>query len=176
MTLEIIGLSLFTTALGLAAHIGWWRISRPRDDAAVLLLLMGVLPWVLTVAGALAGGWIPTGVGDFLSTILEVMVPLVLLHTLIAFVYMSCYTAAQAASPTVLIMLACLGRPEGLTREQLLSTLDDSLLCGDLVEAGLDEKLIATEDERLVLAPRGRFLLKLGRTLRNFLKLHEPVG
>jgi hypothetical protein len=175
MTVSVIGLSLLATAIGLAFHVLWWRVRRPRDDAAVLFFLMGGLPWLLT-AGVLLLYLQQTGADELQNTFLSILLPLGLINTLIALVYMSCYTAAQAASPSVLIILACLGRPDGISREELLLTLDNDLLCGDLVQAGLDEKLIVAHNDRLELAPRGRFLLKLGRTLRRFLRLHDPVG
>jgi len=172
----LIGISLATTFIGLAVHILWWRIRRPADDVRALALVMGVLPLLLSVTSYwffLAGPALLPG------TLTGQIVPaaaLAIMHGFIALVYMSCYTAAQAASPTVLIVLLARHDPAGVTKEYIESHLTDDLVCGNLVQAAIHEKFVAEVDGALVLDSRGRGLRKMGRIARKLAGLSAPGG
>lgn len=174
MTLSLIALAVATTLLGIAVHIVWWRLQRPVDDTRALTIVVGWVPLGFSVASTLAfssPGRPPVlSAGYFL-----LLGALAVLHGLFALVYMSCYTAAQAASPTVLIVLAA-SAPEGVTRAQLESRLTDDLVCGDLVQAAIDEKFVELKEGRLHIGRLGRGLLSMGRLVRKLAGLAAPRG
>lgn len=175
MTLSLIAVVIGATLAGVVVHIIWWRIQRPVDDALSLAVIVGVGPLLLSVAATLSRPTLACA-PEFSLQYLILLGALALLHGLFALVYMSCYTAAQAASPTVLIVLSAANTRGGITREELESRLTDDLVCGDLIGAAIDEKFVELKNGQLTIGHRGRGLLAMGRRVRRLAGLAKPVG
>ena len=158
----LIGMSSAFLA-GFLFHIVWWRIRRPRDDARALFFCVVAAPALLTSAGALSSAE---------------LLPLVLIfHICTGFTYMGLYTAAQAASPTSLILLFLGQRGDaGALRALLHETFTTSQLSGDSLEASLNERFLVEDAGGLRLAARGTVLVSSSNLLRGFLGLPEGRG
>ena len=172
MTIGLLAIFLAALATGVAIHIIVWRISRPKDDAAALFKLVVILPLVGSCLGAL-----------FLLRLggLELVDALLLagiFHLGTGFVYMSLYTASQAASPTSLILLRLAqARSDGLDEAEVVEQFTWQQLSGDSVQSAIDEGFLSgASDGALSLAPRGRALLRTCSTLRRFIGLGQGRG
>jgi len=172
----IIAIGVVTTLAGLVVHIVWWRIKRPADDVLALAVVMGILPLILTfVASCL----LPASPGISSVSVLDRVVQLgalSIMHLFIALVYMSCYTAAQAASPTVLMVLMAKNSPHGITKEEIEKHLTDDLVCGNLVQAAIHERFVIETHGVLTMGHRGKLLRRMGRTARKLVGLAAPIG
>lgn len=176
MTCLLIGIGIATTLVGLVAHIIYWRIRRPADDVLALALFVGMIPLILSSIAYLHYFTV-TATSAWLD--LNQLLPLgalAIMHMIFALVYMSAYTAAQAASPTVLIVLLAQNDHAGTTKKDIEGHLTDDLVCGNLVQAAIHEKFVTEQNGNLVLGGRGRVLLILGRLARKLAGLSAPVG
>ncbi len=139
MTLFLIAIAVGATLAGVVIHIAWWRLQRPVDDARALAFIVGLVPLAFSVTSTLVMS-LPDRPPLLSLGYLLLLGALSMLHGLFALVYMSCYTAAQAASPTVLVVLLARNSGRGVSQAELADRLTDDLVCGDLVQAAVDEK------------------------------------
>jgi hypothetical protein len=177
MTLTILALVLGTTILGIIIHVIWWRIKRPKDDVLALAFATIAIPfganWIMC-SRINPSLWVPHTLN--IECLLSIAA-LGIIHFFVGFYYMGCYTGAQAASPTVLILLMADNKSEGVTKEEIETKLTDDIVCGNLVEAAIHERFIIDEKNKLTVGPRGRLLLSFGRTARKLVGFPvNPAG
>ncbi len=151
---------------GWLLHLAWWRVRRPADDLRALVLSVLVLP---ALAGALAA--IPVQ-----PTLPELLMGYGVLGAL-GLAYSAWYPAAQAASPTMLIVLQ-LGHAgqRGLTATEITAAFDDDQLCRNLIRNLVDERFAVERNGRLYPGPRGHRLLRALGGLRRCIGLKEARG
>jgi hypothetical protein len=161
------GFALFFA--GCLVHIVLWRVKRPRDDFRGLAVCLLVLPGAGGILICLAG-LLPA------VTLRETLAGMAVTVALGAS-YIMYYPAAQAASPTMLVVIK-IGRAgrTGITRAQLLKAFDDGLLCRQSIENLVHERFADERDGKLVVAPRGVFLLRMLGSWRGFLGLKQGEG
>jgi hypothetical protein len=162
-------MTVFATSLGillaaLAAHLVWWRIRLPRRQTrAIILITLGA--WL---AGVSIVRW-EAGAEGF-SAVQMLHVALVVVSVLGA--YIISYSALEADSPTLVMMLLLdKAGQEGMDEAEFLASLDDSVLIlprlDDLVRDGM-----ASVDTcgRFRLRPKGLALLRLIEIHRSILR------
>jgi hypothetical protein len=161
--------ALASLAVFALVHLVVWRVRRPAGQYLALLgLAAGVLVVALTVRLALEAGaqWTPARTLDYLNQIT--------LFTVLALAYISTYSAVQADSPTMTILLriAAAG-PGGLTRRDLSDDLIDELLViprlNDLVVGGM----VDLRAGRYVIAMRGALFGRLHARYRAMLRMEK---
>jgi hypothetical protein len=170
ISLALIVHALAAFAVGLAAHIVWWRAGRPRDDVlalflCVVLLPLGALTGMGTLGGAAEAGshW---AVELFISG---------LLAAALGCCYIILYPGAQAASPSMLLLLTA-NRIRGGRREELLAALDSHALCEETLKSLVNEKFARLEAGRLVPLARGAGLVRVCQAWRSILGLRDGEG
>lgn len=166
MSPTLLSLLIGAFVFGLALHIVIWRVRRPIDDAAALMHLVVSLPAAFSGIGIWACGCIESPM-DAIGLAL-------MFHLGTGFTYMSLYTAAQAASPTSLVLLALAGKPKGLSEVEVRDLFTTDLLSGKSVQSAIDEEILHLDGDKLSLAPRGASLIRVCNGLRSILAL--PAG
>jgi hypothetical protein len=169
MTFEALLCGCLVFAIGFAAHVCWWRLARPADDFRALGLCLLLLPVLLAAAFPLV--W-----PQLLS--LREAVAAGLAAIAIGAIYIMYYPAAQAASPTMLLVLQ-IGRSAplgGVSRASLRETFDNEILCRQSVANLVHEHFAGERDGKLFLAARGLFLLRMLNTWRSYLGLKYGSG
>jgi hypothetical protein len=145
-----------------------WNIHRPKDDLMVLVqLCVGVL--ILSSAVVLWKWPSLLSVADLAIAQAS--------YLFLSAAYICWYPAAQAASPTMLIVMQIARTGElGCAQETLKSTFSEEQLCNASIEDLFGEGF-ATEDNGIIhLTPRGKRLLKGIRQLRSWVGLGAPRG
>jgi hypothetical protein len=168
MTFKAIALGFFLFQIGFVIHVLWWRLSRPLDDFRALVLCF------------LAG---PAGSAILLSPLLgqlfsaREIFATVLVTIFFGSTYIMLYPAAQAASPSMLLVLQIAqAGPVGELRESLGMVLDSEVLCRKSVDNLVHERFADEVEGNLIIAPRGAFLLKFLTTWRGLLGLEYGSG
>ena len=169
MTFWAIFLGLILFFSGFTFHVIWWRIARPHDDIRALILSFLVGPAVLA---GLQFFFMP-GYGSLRETIAAVLVTVA-----IGAFYIMWYPAAQAASPTMLLVLQVAGAAKdgGATRTALRAAFDDELLCRQSISNLVHEHFAEEREGKLFVAARGAFLLRMLNTWRGLLGLKYGSG
>ena len=177
MTINILALVLVTTILGIIIHVIWWRVKRPKDDILALTFSTIALPFFLTCIIWYQIKPLEWSMKSATLEDLTQLIALAIIHFFAGFYYMGCYTAAQAASPTVLILLMSNQTTHGTTKIAIEKKLTDELVCGNLVEAAIHERFIIYKYQRLDLGLGGQLLLAFGRTARKLVGFPiNPTG
>ena len=172
LKLSLLAIYLVAIAIGIAIHTVVWRIGRPKDDASALFKLVVLLPFL------------ESGVAAFYLLdlrglqLLDALVLSGIFHFGAGFLYMGLYTAAQAASPTSLILLRLAqSTSDGIEEAELCEAFTWQQLSGDSVQSAIDEGFLAVKGRgELALAPRGRALLRITSVTRRFLGLGSGKG
>ncbi|HWG44316.1 MAG TPA: hypothetical protein VN688_16175 [Gemmataceae bacterium] len=158
--------------IGLAIHVLWWRLRRPKDDISALALCLLLLPAAIQFTG---GSWL-----WYAGSIRHLMVDSFLILGFIvslAAVYIISYPAAQAASPTMLVALRLAQRGEaGMSVKELVASLENADICGETVPRLLDERFACAVEGRLFLAKRGMQMVRVCLAWRYLLGLPEGEG
>ena len=143
-----LGVLSFLLCLGL--HIVVWHMRHPRKHLSALLavFLLPLLPFA-----ALILRFCPN------LTLLD-LAAVGALHLALSCSYIQIYPAAQAFSPTlVILVLVHESMPAGMTRKDLLMRLNDDFLLGPRIQDLLDARLMHEAGGRFQLDPSGaRFL------------------
>jgi hypothetical protein len=167
--MSALGAALASLAVLALVHLVLWRVRRPAGQYVALLgLAAGVLVAALAVRSALDTGtdWTPARTLDYLNQIT--------LFTVLALAYISTYSAVQADSPTMTILLriAAAG-PGGLTRRELSDDLIDEVLViprlNDLVIGGM----VDLRGGRYVVARRGALFGRVHARYRAMLGMEK---
>lgn len=169
MTFLAILLGSILFVAGFAVHVVWWRTARPADDFRALALSLFVLPAVLATAVLL----LAPGVVTVRETIGAVLVTIA-----IGAIYIMYYPAAQAASPSMLLVLEISRSASsgGATRESLRTAFDNELLCRQSIDNLVHEHFASDSGGKLSVAPRGTFLLQMLNNWRKLLGLKFGSG
>lgn len=159
------GIGAFVIAL--AAHIVWWRVRRPRSDIAALLLVLLVAPVTLCI-----GLWYRSRPFDGVD-----LLAALLLHVSLASAYIQTYPAAQAASPSLQILLG-LGarRADGLTLDELSAHFSQDHLVGARLDDLLANKLVRPVEGGYALSASATALVRFFVAFRALLGLREKGG
>lgn len=175
MTFQLLFASLIATLAAIPIQVLWWRWRRPADDVTALIALFCLLPFLGVASWHIIDTFPATITSNWLVQVLITVGALAILHGTLGLAYVNSYAAVQAASPTVLVLLACDSR-EGASGEELRALIADDLACRALVRAGLDEGFFGSKSGCLHLKTRGRTLVRIGRRFRDFLGLHPSQG
>jgi hypothetical protein len=164
---------LFAFALLIAAHIVVWRIRRPAGQyVALAILAVGVLAVTLAApriaAGALGAAldWLPrsplehvTAIGLYASLVLS---------------YVTTYSAVQADSPTMTILLDIeRSGAAGCTRDELRARLDDRVLVVPRLDDLVAGRLVRLEHGRYVVTSGGIAMSAPHVAFRRWLKMEK---
>ena len=154
-----LGFALFLLCLSL--HIIVWRRWHPQRHSPALL---GVFLLPLIPFGAFLL-WICKGAS------LSDLAAIGLLHLALSCAYIQMYPAVQAFSPTlVILVLVKRSMPLGMTREELLSRLNDNFLLEARVHDLVDAQLVHETGDQLELTSRG------SRLIRSFITFRRTLG
>ncbi len=160
--------ALVTLGCAFAVHVVWWRTSRPKADLPAMLGLFLIAPGILYLVVAM------TGALGVLSPV-ECAAAFVL-HAALASAYVQTYPAAQAQSPTLVILLAIGAAPAGLDRSALVARLDASGLVRARVEDLERNALLRRDGDRIVLTLPGLVLARAFVVYRSFVGLRPGGG
>lgn len=150
------------------AHVILWRLRRPATQYAGLVkLCLAVLVVALVSLSALSRvvGAVVTPL-DYLNV--------VILYAALALPYFTTYSAVQADSPAMAILLRIEeAGARGLTREEMVEQLDDDILVlprlRDLVEANL----VAFDGSRYRIGAPGTLMAKTHLRYRALLRMEK---
>jgi len=157
----------------LTFHVILWRVARPRSDVRALFLIFLGLPTMIALGIFGAAAVIPAV--KWLDG-LHILATL-LLHWALSSAYIQSYPAVQARSPSLEIAFAVSrSAPRGLSREELLATVNTGLLVDERLEDLVANRLIRAEGERYVLTPFSTRLIRLFLGLRFVLGLPNRGG
>lgn len=172
MSIFFLSVLLTSFAAGLLIHVIVWRMRRPKDDAAALFIVVVLLP----LLGSCAGASLLTSLRSL--QLVDALFLACIFHFGTGFMYMSLYTASQAASPTSLILLRMAqAGPDGISETELCEQFTSQQLSGGSVRSGIDEGfLLDAGDGKLLVAARGKALLFVCSSLRRFLRLGPGRG
>jgi hypothetical protein len=166
------GLSLSVGAF--LIHLIVWRVHLPRRQTKVLLsIFAGVLigvPLCFFAAGQFLAGLeplMPSGVSDWLR--------IVLFHVSVTLAYMITYSAIEADSPSlVMVMAIAKAGAEGMDAREFDATLNDDLLIKPRVEDLITDRMAYVEEGRYRLTGKGVLFANIFVHYRRLLK--APKG
>lgn len=158
MTILVSGLLVL---LAFLVHVAWWRVKKPKaPNRAVVLVFFGCLvlgTGMLVIAERTCPalqGYLPAGLVQWTQVLV--------LSFALAAAYIGTYPAIEVDSPTVLIVdLLDRAGPNGLSLDEIYSTLNDDVLTLPRIADLLTENLAAEIDGKLVLTHQGRSLAAL---------------
>jgi hypothetical protein len=106
----------------------------------------------------------------------EELLAVYLLHFVLSGVYIAMYPAAQASSPSLEILMLFRGRPEGLTREEIVRGFNKVSAVSARVKDLVDSRLVVQRGGKLTPSPSGRRLSVLFALYRRSLGLPVKGG
>lgn len=155
------------------AHIVIWRMVKPAQQytklaalsVAVLGLSMGGF-YAVQLASRQSVTFLPSSPFDYLN--------MALLYGALFLSYLTTYSAVQADSPTMAILLAidesgC----RGMNRAELLARFDDAVLVLPRIDDLVAGDLVRYRNGRYVIQPPGLSLAKVNIGYRRMLKLEK---
>lgn len=164
---------LLAFALLVVTHVAYLRLRKPRQHYATLAVLsLGVL------GGSIGAFW---GVQAFAGHTVAVLpstpfdyLNLAVLYAAFCLSYVTTYSAVQADSPTM-VMLLCIeaAGDKGLTADQLLAQLDDKVLVLPRVEDLVTGGLARFHDGRYQIQAGGAFMARTHLHYRRLLKMEK---
>lgn len=157
----------------LGAQVIVWRVLRPAGHyltlAALFVVALGLTIALVAVAApvpALAAWLVPTGFREWAN--------FVLLTTAVTLAYMVTYSAVQADSPSMAMLLYIeRAGADGLRHEDLAATLDDRVVIIPRLEDLVIGALAAVHGGRYVINGRGALLARLYIGYRSLLKMEK---
>jgi len=144
-------------AAGFILHVLWWRISLPKRQTKTLLILM----FAVLAAGLF-----------FLRTqaAADELAHIALYVTSLILAYMITYSAVEADSPSLVIVLTLeKAGTRGLTEDELLALASDKVLIDPRLADLLTDKMAVLENNRYSLTGKGRFMAGLFETYRKIM-------
>jgi hypothetical protein len=152
--------------LAFGAHLVLWKIRLPkRQSRALMCIFFGVLAAGLGAFALMpASRALPASLPSFLH--------IALFHTAMTLAYVITYSALEADSPSLLIVLrVAQAGGKGVSAEELRRELNDAVLVrprlADLVRDGL----AVVRDGRFHVTPKGRALARVFVLFRGALRL-----
>lgn len=161
-------------AILLVAQFLVWRVVRPAGHYLPLLGLYAVA-LVVTVAICRALADVPLAAAWLVPGTIRDAVNFLTLSTAVTLAYMVTYSAVQADSPSMMILLQIeQAGAQGLSRDAILQSLGDAVVVvprlQDLVTGGLAR---VDRQQRYVITPRGGTLARLYIAYRALLKMEK---
>ena len=164
--------ALLAFPLLLAAQIAVWRLRRGGGHYAPLLgLALGVLVVSLAGFAGLAGPgplacWLPASPPEAWT--------FAMLYGALVLAYMVTYSAVQADSPTMAILLRVEAAGlRGCSPAELLAELDDRVLVVPRLEDLVASGLAARQGERYAVRPGGALLARTYIAYRRLLRMEK---
>jgi len=172
--MSVLFYGIMTFSLALFIHFIIWKIHLPRKNHSIALLkiFFGVL-FIVVLILIKAPNTEFLGIGP--PHVIIEYVESILLYISLALAYIVTYSAIEADSPSLVILLIIAKIfPEGLDKEKLFNLMNDDLLViskiNDLVGGGM----AAIDKGVYRLTPKGRFLVNTIILFRRLLNL--PKG
>lgn len=168
MAVLVYGSLLFGFAFVL--HIVCWRIRLPKRQTKVLLLIFFGFLCVgsfifqrYTLKISIFGLHPPADVSEYFQ--------LVIYFTSLTLAYMITYSAIEADSPSLLMVMRIsdMGN-SGLSKEELRRNMKDSILVEPRIKDLLIDKMARTNKERYVLTRKGFLMARLFTFYRNLMR------
>jgi len=164
---------LLALAVLIAAHVVIWRARRPSGEYAALAVLgAGVLAVALTtfritaVSLGSASGWLPRSPIEYVTAIG--------LYAALFLSYVTTYSAVQADSPTMTILLLIeRARAAGCTRAELRARLDDRVLVLPRLDDLVAGNLVRLDHGRYVVTSRGTLMIAPHIRFRRWLMMEK---
>ena len=152
-----------------AVHVIVWRLHRPRTQYVTL----GAL-WLAVLVGALGIAHLTLPRGDVPALHGVDYANLVMLYVALALPYFTTYSAVQADSPamTVLLRIDRAG-PAGVSPQELRRRIDNQHLVLPRVDDLLRAGLISRDGERLVVGSRGVWMAGVHVWFRALLRMEK---
>lgn len=150
-----------------------WRVRRPSGQYVGLGgLSLSVL--VVSLAGMYAIQLKTSGSVRLLPATGVDYFNFVVLYTALVMAYMTTYSAVQADSPTMAILLRIeQAGSKGLSLEEMLRELDDGILVMPRLDDLVTSKLVSLQGGRYVIQPRGALLAKTQKFYRALLGMEK---
>lgn len=172
-TMRFVAPGLLAFALLIAAHVAIWRVRRPAAQyAALVALATGVLAIALTafriaaVSLGSAPDWLPRSPLEYLTAIE--------LYAALFLSYVTTYSAVQADSPTMTILLLIeRAGAAGCTRDELRARLNDRVLVIPRLDDLAAGNLVRFDRGRYVVTPRGIAMTAPHVVFRRWLKMEK---
>ena len=155
------------------AHLALWRIRRPKGQYTTLVLLAAAVLALLFAASRLAvasldspPGWLPRSALDHVTAIA--------LYAALFVCYATTYSAVQADSPTMTIVLMIeRAGTRGCTRADLRARLDDRALVTPRIDDLVTGGLARLDQGRYVITRRGLAVIRPQMAFRSWLKMEK---
>lgn len=138
--------------IGFLTHWIVWRIHIPRrQSAAILLIMLGMLPVGLTTLALLPAVqvWAPQGSWPYLH--------IAIFYVAMTLAYVVAYSALEERSPSMTLLVhVATAKGAGRTAEELAAVLQHRRPVEVRLEAMLRDNLVANTDGVYRLTPKGR--------------------
>jgi hypothetical protein len=164
---------LLAFSLLVVAHIIVWRARKPAQQYATLAILgLAVLTtsvgsfYVIQTLSANSISFLPIALFEYFN--------LSMLYAAFFLSYLTTYSAVQADSPTMAILLRIEEAGEkGLTLNELLAQLDDKVLVLPRIEDLVAGDLVRLHGGQYVIRSGGAFLARVHLFYRGLLKMEK---
>jgi hypothetical protein len=164
---------LLAFSLLVVAHIVVWRVRRPAQQYTKLAILsLAVLTasvgsfYVIQTLSADSIGFLPIAPFDYFN--------LSILYAAFFLSYLTTYSAVQADSPTMAMLLRIEeAGDEGLTLDELLAQLDDAVLVLPRIEDLVAGDLVRLHGGQYVIRSSGAFLASVHLFYRGLLNMEK---
>ena len=152
-------------------HLALWKIRLPRRQVKTILIILfgGLAASLAALAAAPAGSLLlgvprPLGVSEFVQVALFV--------TALTLAYMITYTAIEADSPSLVMILKIkAGGARGVRKEEFDDFLSDELLIKPRVDDLVTDKMAELSGGRYHLTSKGRLMARIFNLSKSVLRL-----
>ncbi len=152
--------------LGLAFQLAIWKIALPKRQSKSLLTIM--LATLFT--GLAAAPCMPESVPA--PGTLPELAHAALLGLSLIFSWLITYSAIEADSPSLVILLAIDGKgPEGMPENDIYSSANDGILLKPRIKDLLTDRMARLENGKYLLTAKGRAMAALFKAQRTVLGL-----
>lgn len=171
--MRVLVAALLAFILLLVAQVVVWRIWRPAGHYQALSLLYLVVLAVSAGVFSILGPALPLSAWIVPASLRD-CVDFVMLFTAGTLAYMVTYSAVQADSPSMAILLQIeAAGAEGLGRSEITAALNDQVLVLPRLQDLVIGKLVAVHRERYVISARGALLARIYVSYRALLKMQK---
>lgn len=172
--MKVLFWGLFIFCLTFFIHLIIWKIRIPKGQIKLLLkLFFFVLAmslfflWFISSLNSNFAIYVPEGFLAYIHIALFVIS--------LALVYITTYSALEADSPSlVMVMNIAKAGIQGLSKEELETSLDDNLLIKPRIKDLIESKMISIDkNDRYTITQRGIFFIRIFIFYRNLLRLDK---
>ena len=150
-----------------------WRVRRPKRQYFTLVsLYVGMLPiaaaiiYIVSLRSPSTARLLPGSIFEYANS--------AMLYVALTIAFGVTYSAVQADSPTMLILLKLdLAGREGVTEAELLSSLTDDLLVASRLNDLVAGNLINLREGRYVVGPRGVLIARACIGFRRLMRMER---